>query len=85
MKNIIFSNRENDSITWIEVTKGVKYITLNYATIEQGSRDITITYNLSDEEELLKTLNDPMCNIDSIVEHGWGPKPVKTVIHEAVR
>ena len=81
----IFNNRQHDSLVWIEVRRGRKYITLRYRTIMQGESDVTVTYNLDDEAELMETLNTPACNIVALTEFGWGPVPVKTVVHEAVR
>ncbi len=85
MANVIFTNREIDSNEWITVSKGRKYLTLEYLTCYQGQRDYTVTYSLDDEEELLETLSEICCNIECIVEHGWGPEPIKVVKHGIVR
>lgn len=84
MKTEIYNNRENGSTAWITVARGNKYLTLKYRTMWQGSHDITIKYDLADEAELLETINHPHFSIDCITEAGWGPKPIKTTIHEAV-
>lgn len=77
MKNIIFSDREADSNEWMTATVGRKFITLQFRSRYQGRKEYTILYAVSDKDALLKTLNNPMCNIDAITEFGWGPKPVK--------
>lgn len=85
MTNEIFNNWQRDAWTWMVATKGRKYITLKYLTIVQGDNKVTIKYNVSDEAELLATLNTPLCDIDAILSHGWGPKKVKVIIHEEIR
>lgn len=83
MTTEIFNNKTADAQAWITVTKGIKYLTLNYRTIWQGACDYTITYPISAEAELLSLLNSESAQtaIEGIADHGWGPEPIKVVKH----
>lgn len=85
MSTIIFSNRDNDSREWITASEGRKFITLKFQSCYTGRHDVTIVYDIADKQTLIETLNNPMCNIDALTEFGWGPKPIKTTVHEANR
>ena len=63
-KTEIFMSRKIGDYTWIEVTKGRKYLTLKYFTCIQGDRDVIVKYDISAENELLETLNDNRYYID---------------------
>lgn len=79
MTNEIYTNRKNDSTAWIIVTKGQKYLTLKYQTCHQGHCDVTITYPLEAESQLLHCLNHiPAYGIEELCEQISGtPAPLK--------
>lgn len=68
MATEIFSNRKNYSWAWIEVSKGRKFITLSYKTCIEGDRNITLTYPLASEAQLIECLTGfPTYGIDDLV------------------
>ena len=83
-KTVIYNNREIDSFTWIEVTKGRKYLTLNYYTCIQGQRDIIVKYDISVEQELLEALNDNRYYIGGGEEDYTGPRYISIKYGEPV-
>lgn len=83
--NIIYTNRENNSWSWITIAKGSDSITLKYTTRVQGDRDVTATYPLEAEAELLEAMADEMHNnLECLIDYGWGPEPSKVIKHAPV-
>lgn len=77
MKNEIYNNRTAGAWSWIIATKGRRNITLVYRTAITGDRDVTITYDNSDEFFLLACLNHvPAYDITALIEGaGFAPAP----------
>lgn len=69
------------------LSKGRKYLTLKRLTRQKGYRDITMTYSLDAEEQLMRCLNDVSGGgIDALIGQSLEvPKPIKMSLSKPVQ